>query len=47
MCTVIVGQSVMSAIATLSVDGSPLCLWELLLGEGSTSLRTLILLLSQ
>ena len=45
-CTVIVGQSVMSATLTWSVEGSPFCSWESLLGEDSISLKDLIPLLS-
>ena len=42
-----VGQSVMGAIVTGSLEGGPPYSWGSLLGEGSTSLKTLILLLSQ
>ena len=45
-CTVIVGQSMMSATVTWSSKGSPPCLWESLLGEGSISLNDLCPLLS-
>ena len=37
----------MSAIVTCLFEGSPPCSWGSLLGEGSTSLKTLIPLLSQ
>ena len=37
----------MSAIVTCLFEGSPPCSWGSLLGEGSTNLKTLILLLSQ
>ena len=46
-CTVIVGQSVMSAIFTFLFEDGPPCSWGSLLREGSTSLKTLIPLLSQ
>ena len=42
VCTVIVGQSMMSATVTWLLQGSPPCAWESLLGEGSTSLKNLI-----
>ena len=41
-CTVIVGQSMMSATITWSPEGSPSCSWESPLGEGSISLMDLI-----
>ena len=46
ICTIIVGQSVMSATVTWLFEGSPPCSWESLLGEGSISLKDLIPLLS-
>ena len=42
-----VGQSVMGAIVTCFFEEGSLSSWGSLLGEGSTGLRTLILLLSQ
>ena len=41
-CTVIVGQSVMSATIAWLFEGSPPCSWKSLLGEGSISLMNLI-----
>ena len=46
-CTTIVGQSLMSVNVTWLVDGGPPYSWESLLAEGSISLKTPILLLSQ
>ena len=40
-CTVIVGQSVMSATVTWLCGGSPPCSWKSLLGEGFISLKNL------
>ena len=45
-CIVIVGQSMISTIVTWSHAGSPPCLWESLLGEGSFSLYDWLPLLS-
>ena len=45
--TVIVGQSMMSAIIICLFEDGPLHSWESLLGEDYTSLKTLILLQSQ
>ena len=45
-CTVIVGQSVMSATVTWSFEGSPPCSWESILGESSISLNNPSALLS-
>ena len=45
-CTVIVGQSIMSATVTGSCVVSLPCSWESLLGEGSFSLNDLSPLLS-
>ena len=44
--TIVVRQSVKSATVTWTLEGSPPCSWESLLGEDSTSLKTLIPLLS-
>ena len=45
-CTVIVGQSMMSATVTWSYVGSPPCSWESLLGEVPVSLNDWISLLN-
>ena len=46
VCAVIVGQSMIGVTVTWSLKGSPHCSWESLLGDISTSLKFLILLLS-
>ena len=45
MCTVIVGQSVVSAIVICLFEDGPPYPWGSLLGEGSNSLKALIVLL--
>ena len=46
-CTIIMGQSMMSATVTWLLEGSSPGSWESLLGEDSISLKNLIPLLSQ